>query len=224
VVGAPSARDQFWQGRLTESVDALRTLLLRAAGDGPKVIMVTSALGGEGKTSLAGQLAVSLARGWRKTLLIDGDVRQPAAHQLFNLQAEPGLCEVLRGEMEPNDVIQTTSVSRLWLMSAGHWDAHAVQALAQEGSHSLFTQLKEQYEYIIVDSSPVLPVADALVMGQHMDAVLLAVRCGASRLPAVYAANHRLHLLGVPVLGAVAIAGTGEIHGLEISYPRSSVR
>lgn len=221
---ATSQRDQFWQGRLTEAVDALRTLLLRSANDSCKVVMVTSALGGEGKTSLAAQLAVSMARAWRKTLLIDGDVRQPAAHQVFNLPLEPGLCEVLRGEMEAGDAIQTTSVGRLWLMAAGHWDAHAIQALAQEGSRSFFDQLRDQYDIIIVDSSPVLPVADALVLGQHVDSVLLAVRCGNSRLPAVYAANHRLQMMGIPVLGAVAIAGTGEINGLEISYPRSARR
>jgi capsular exopolysaccharide synthesis family protein len=221
VTGSASPADVAWQGRLTEAVDALRTLLLKAAGEGPHVVMVTSALGGEGKTSLAGQLAVSLARAWRKTLLIDGDVRKPAAHQLFNLPVEPGLCEVLRGEMEPADVVKATSISRLWLMPSGHWDSHAVQALAQEGSSALFDQLKEQYDFILVDSSPVLPVADALVLGQHVEAVVLAVRCGASRLPAVYAAHHRLGTLGIPVLGAVVIGADKGLGSLEFSYPRT---
>jgi Mrp family chromosome partitioning ATPase len=109
-------------------------------------------------------------------------------------------------------------------MPAGRWDAHAIQALAQEGTSNLFHQLKEQYDFILLDSSPVLPLADALVLGQHVDAVLLTVRCRFSRLPAVYAANYRLSQMGIPVLGTVALAGSSELHGLEVSCPRALSR
>lgn len=95
--GPLRGRDLHRQGRLAEAVDALRTLLLRGAGEGPQVFMVTSAVGGEGKTTLAAQLASSLARAWRKTVLIDGDLRKPAAHRRFDVPLEPGLSEVLRG-------------------------------------------------------------------------------------------------------------------------------
>src|SRR5262249_22586444 len=94
------------------------------------VVLVTSALGGEGKTSLASHLATSLARAWRKTLLIDADLRNPGAHRQFDLPSEAGFCDVLRGGVEFDDVIRATPVSRLWLMSAAQWDAHASQALA----------------------------------------------------------------------------------------------
>src|SRR5581483_5784924 len=114
-------------------VDALRTLLLRGAGEGPQVFMVTSAVGGEGKTTLAAQLASSLARAWRKTVLIDGDLSKPAAHRRFDVPLEPGLSEVLRGETEAGDDPPPTAETRLWVMSAGHWHSHAVQALAQDG-------------------------------------------------------------------------------------------
>jgi hypothetical protein len=84
-------------GGMTEAIDAIRTVLLHGPrGQGPRVVMVTSALGGEGKTTLASQLAASLARAWRKTLLIDCDLRNPAAHQLFDVPGEPGFCEGLR--------------------------------------------------------------------------------------------------------------------------------
>jgi capsular exopolysaccharide synthesis family protein len=219
-LGTGAVRDSYWQGRLTESVDALRTFLLRALGEGPHVIMVTSAMQGEGKTSLASQLAASLARAWRKTLLIDGDLRKPAAHKLFELPVEPGLSEVLRGELDLGDVIRPTTVGRLWLMPAGQWDAHALQALAQEGAGNFFEQLREEYEFIIVDSCPVLPVTDTLLLGQHVDTVLFSVLRGTSRLPTLYAAWQRLAALEISVLGAVVAGGQSALGGLDIQYPR----
>src|SRR5207247_1833903 len=140
-----------------------------------------------GKTSLASQLAASLARAWRKTLLVDGDLRNPAAHRLFDLPLEPGLSEVLRGEVNVTDAVKPTSLSRLWLMSAGHWDAHAVQALAQDGVGTMFEQLKEQYDFIVVDSCPVLPVADSLLLAQHVDGVIFSILRDVSRMPSVHA-------------------------------------
>jgi polysaccharide biosynthesis transport protein len=218
-----NATRDTWQNRLTESVDALRTFLLRALGDGPHVILVTSALPGEGKTSLASQLAASLARAWRKTLLVDGDLRKPAAHRLFDVPVEPGLCEVLRGDLELSDVIRPTAVGRLWVMPAGQWDAHALQALAQEEAlDHLFNYLKEDYEFVIVDSCPVLPVPDTLMLGQHADTVLLSVMRGSSRLPAVYSARQRLGSLDIPVLGAVVVGTNSPAGGLHIQYPRPS--
>jgi capsular exopolysaccharide synthesis family protein len=203
------AKALYWQGLLTEAVDALRTQLLHLARtDGLRVVMVSSAAGGEGKTTLASQLAASLARAWKNTLLIDGDLRNPAAHTLFDLPPEPGLSEALRGEVDLADVVKPTPQSRLWLVPAGHWDSHAVQALAQEGVRGLFDDLAKQFDFIIVDSCPVLPVADALALAQHVDAVLYAVLRDVSRGPAVLAAHERLAALGVRALGAVVLGAT----------------
>lgn len=218
-LSATTARDPQWEGRLTESVDALRTFLLKSLGEGPHVVLVTSAMQGEGKTSLASQLAASMARAWRKTLLIDGDLRKPAAHQLFDLPGEPGFSEVLRSEIEASDAIRPTAISRLWLMPAGQWDPHAQQALAQDGVGNLFEQLKEEYDLIIVDSCPVMPVTDTLLLGQHVDTVLLSVMRNTSRLPTVYAARQRLAALDISVLGAVFVGGTSALGGLDIQYP-----
>ncbi len=217
-------RDLTSAGRMIESVDALRTYLLHALGDGPHVILVTSASPGEGKTSLASQLAASLARAWRKTLLIDGDLRKPAAHRLFDLPGEPGFSDVLRGDIGTADVIRPTAVSRLCLMPAGQWDPHAQQALAQEAVGNIFEHLKEEFDTIIVDSCPVLPVADTLLLGQHVDTVVLSVLKGTSRLPEVYAARQRLAALDIPVIGAVFVGGHGALGGLDIQYPYPAVR
>jgi len=219
VQATTSAKEAYWQGLISESVDAIRTQLLHAGRtDDLRIVMVTSAGGGEGKTSLASQLAASMARAWRKTLLIDGDLRNPATHKLFDLPLEPGFSEALRNEASLADVVKPTLLSRLWLMPAGHWDAHAVQALAQDGMRSMFNQLRDQYDFIIVDSCPVLPVADSLLLGQHVDGVLFSILRDVSRLPSVHAAQQKLQNLGVRTLGAVVIGAANDPGSLSYNY------
>ncbi len=207
-----SKLDPYWQNQLMESVDTIRTMLLHSArSNNTRVIMVTSAVGGEGKTSLSSQLAASLARAWKKTLLIDGDLRNPAAHKVFDIPQEPGFSEVLRGELTAPEAVRSTPLSRLWVLPAGHWDSHAVQALAQDNVRTMLEELKQQYDFIILDSCPVLPVADSLLLGQNVDGVLLTVMREVSRSPAVYAAQQRLESLGIKTLGAVVIGAKNEL-------------
>jgi polysaccharide biosynthesis transport protein len=217
--GAQAKLDPYWQNQLMESVDTIRTMLLHSArSNNTRVIMVTSAVGGEGKTSLASQLAASLARAWKKTLLIDGDLRNPVAHKLFDVAQEPGFSEVLRGELTASEAVRSTPLSRLWVLSAGHWDSHAVQALAQDNVRNMLEELKQQYDFIVLDSCPVLPVADSLLLGQNVDGVLLTVMRDVSRSPAVYAAQQRLESLGIKVLGAVVIGAKNELGPLGYKY------
>jgi capsular exopolysaccharide synthesis family protein len=216
---ATAAADPHWQAQLNESIDTLRTLIMHSSrNNSTRVIMVSSAQGGEGKTSLASQLAASLARAWKKTLLIDGDLRNPANHKLFGLPLEPGLSEVLRGEVNVAEAVQATPVGRLWLLSAGHWDNHAIQALAQEQVRTMLEQIKQQYDFVIVDSSPILPVADALLLAQHVDGVLLSVMRDVSRAPAVHAAKTRLDHMGVRTIGAVLIGTKSDLATLSARY------
>jgi capsular exopolysaccharide synthesis family protein len=218
-------RDAHKYMQLAESVDAIRTLLLHVAQtDALRVIMVTSANGGEGKTSLACHLAASLARAWRRTLLIDADLRNPAAHRQFDIQPEPGLSEVLRGEAELDDAIRPTSISRLWLLPAGEWDSHAIQALAQKEVAQIFDRLKRQYDFIVMDSSPVLPVADALSLAQHADGVIVSVLVDVSRAPAVHAATQRLAALGARVLGTVVAGSRADVGVTDCQYPPATSR
>ena len=109
-------------------------------------------------------------------------------------------------------------MANLSLLPAGRCDAAAIQALAQDEVQTLFYHLKEEYEFVIIDVSPVLPVADALLIGQHTDAVVLSVLRNVSRLPAVHAAQQRLTSLGIRVLGAVVIGEGLEAYG-NVRYP-----
>jgi capsular exopolysaccharide synthesis family protein len=203
---------EAWHSAFHESVAAARTMLLHVArAESMQVVMVTSAVAGEGKTSLSSQLAASLARAGHKTLLVDGDLRKPDLHQVFGLSVVPGLSEWLRGANGASDTIQRTSVANLWLLPAGDCDGHTLQVLAQDRLKGVFDEMKEMFEFIIVDSSPVLPVADAVQIGRHVDAALFSILRNVSRLPRVYAASQRLTQLRVQVLGAVVLNAQADV-------------
>src|SRR5262249_48203894 len=167
---------------LKESVDHARTVLMhQAQASGLKVVMVTSAASGEGKTSLACHLAASLARAGCHTLLIDGDLRKPDAHNVFGCPNAPGLSEVLRGEGRPNQAVPDAPRAGLRLLPAGRCCDAALCALAQRAFGAVLAPLRLEYDFIIVDSSPVLGVPDALMLGKHSDGVLFAVMQGETR-------------------------------------------
>ncbi|MBX9680592.1 MAG: polysaccharide biosynthesis tyrosine autokinase [Gemmataceae bacterium] len=202
---------EMWEAQLTESIDTIRTQMLHASrNDATRVVLVSSAIPGEGKSSLASQLAASLARAWRKVLLIDGDLRNPSAHRLFEMPREPGLSEVLRGEATAADAIRSTALSRLWMMPAGHGDAHAVQALAQDNVRTLLEQLKQQYDFIVIDSAPILPVNDTLLLAQNVDSVVFSIMRNVSRAPQIQEARRRLENVGARTMGAVVLGVQNE--------------
>lgn len=208
VVGALPAltgnNDAMLQTILNESIDRVRTLLLHAASkDGTKIVMVTSAVDQEGKTTVASQLAASLARCGRRTLIVDADIRSPSLHELFDMPAEPGVCEVLRAEIELDDAIRPTRMPGLWLLPSGRCDGEAVQALAKDAIGTVFEGLRPEFDFIILDSAPVLTVADSLSIGQHVDAAIVAVLKDVSQGPKVFDAVERLRGVGINVMGAV---------------------
>jgi len=189
---------------LLESIDGIRTVLLRDASvQETRIIMVTSAVSGEGKTTLASHLAGSLARSGRRTLLIDCDLRHPAVHQLFELPLSPGFSEAVLGEMHIVEVIRATTIKGLSAITAGQWDREVMQIMTREEVVGIFEKLKAEYEFIVMDSHPILAATDGLVIGQYADAVLLSLLRDVSQTPRVYAACQRLATLGIRVLGAV---------------------
>ena len=189
---------------LSESVDNIRTRLLHASGiESPRVIMVTSAEPREGKTTVASQLATSLARSGRRTLLIDGDVRNPTVHRVFDLAIDPGLCEILRGDVERAVALQPSQTAQLWVLSAGRCCLQSVQALSQTALHDLLAALRSEFEFVVIDAAPVLKLADPLLFGQHVDAALLSVLRDVSKTPQIYEAVERLKSVGITVLGTV---------------------
>jgi capsular exopolysaccharide synthesis family protein len=214
VAASRGPRQFYWQNLLVESVNTIRTMLLHTATVDPlRMVMVTSALGGEGKTSLSSQLAISLARAGRKTLLVDGDLRRASVHRVFGVPLSPGFSEVLCAEVDLPDAIQAGPVSDLWILAAGRSTNEALEAMAQPVVPALFQRLREQFDFILIDSCPVLPVADSLLLGQHVDGVIFALLREVSRLPQVYAGYQRLASLGIRMLGIVVNGAGGDVYG-----------
>ncbi|HKB06397.1 MAG TPA: AAA family ATPase [Gemmataceae bacterium] len=200
--GSPPGPDE---AALCDAADACRTLLLNAlAGDtGPKVVMVTSAVAGEGKTSLAAQLALSLGRAGYPTLLIDGDVRQPGAHSLFGRSQSPGLTDVLRKTHPFEQVVRKTPLANVGLIPAGQCHPHEAVALLQLRLGSLLRKCKPHFRVILIDTPPLLDLPDAMVIGRHADGTILSLMNEVSTMPAAQAACARLRTLNIPLLGAV---------------------
>ena len=148
-----------------------------------RAVLVTSAVGGEGKTSLSSHLATSLARSGQRTLLIDGDLRRPMVHRLYDQLQVPGLCELVRGEVNDLAVIRATAIDNLWIIPAGRHDDQALAVLSQSRTRAVFDRLRDRFDFVIVDSAPVLPVADTLLFCQHVDAVLFSVLRDVSQAP-----------------------------------------
>jgi MinD-like ATPase involved in chromosome partitioning or flagellar assembly len=110
---------------------------------------------------------------------------------------------VLLSEAYVAEATRSTSVDGLWVMPAGQWDRDVMHALARDGMEEIVRKLKAKYDFIVIDSHPVLPANDALLVGQHADAVLLSLLRDVSQAPRVYAACQRLNTLGIRILGAV---------------------
>lgn len=189
---------------LAESIDTVRTMILQGKNRNLlHVILVTSAGESEGKTTVATHLAASLARAGRSTLLIDGDLRQPSIHLLFGIPQQSGFCEILRGETEIDDAVHPAQFEGLHLLQAGQCDHVALSMLVKKQGADLFNTLRDKFDYIVIDSGPVLGYADALQLGHYADAAVLSVLRDISRLPMVYEAREQLEAVGVPILGAV---------------------
>jgi capsular exopolysaccharide synthesis family protein len=190
--------------QLTESIDGVRTILMHdSTSKRRQVVLVTSGATMEGRTTVASQLAASLARAGRRTLLIDGDLRRPALHALFDVPLEDGLCEVLRAEVDVDDVIRPTHAEGLWLLTAGYCDIDAIHALATEQMQPVFDKLRNEYDFVIIDGAPVLGMSDALIFGQYSDGAILSVRRDHSQMPKINQAAELLRGVGIRIIGAV---------------------
>jgi Mrp family chromosome partitioning ATPase len=139
---------------------------------------------------------------------------------VFGSPVEPGFCEALGGQADARSCLRTTPIPNLFLMPAGRWTEQVGVILGRGGAGELFKQFHEEFDLILIDSSPVLPVATALQIGQQVDGALLSVLGQVSRLTTLYAAAHRLEELNIRTLGVV-INGTQEgLYGADYRYPR----
>jgi capsular exopolysaccharide synthesis family protein len=190
-----------------ESIDSLRTALtLSSSSDlrDMRILAITSASNSEGKTSVATQLALSLARATGKTvLLIDGDMRSPDVHKVFGVPLEPGLAEVLGDKCPLAKAIVAARNEHVHLLPAGRLKVSPHRLLGNGSWKSLLTQIPSGYGYVIIDTPPVLAASESLVLAQAADATLLCVMRDVSRADQVRLAAARLERSGGHPVGTV---------------------
>lgn len=201
--------DQASSG-LSECFRAATASILSAGhnGDAPRVLVVTSARSGEGKTTVASNLAIALTEIGVKVLLIDGDLRHPRLHQIFHQPNTWGLSDLLREKNAVEDVpletlVKRTSVPRLYLLPGGT-SADNVFALLLSGRMArLVPRFRQAFDYVLIDAPPCLEFADARILGRIAQKVILVVRAGYTGRQTAQAAVQRLSLDRIPIMGVI---------------------
>lgn len=208
-----------WHRAVVESMDVVRTYLLRHIDPSrPASILLTSAYANEGKTTVSCQLAASLARIGRRVALVDCDFRRPSAHELVDGRPGPGLSELLRGEVELDDICQPTQAEGLTFIAAGQVDQSTLQVLSSDGGRSIINRLKEEFDFVIIDTSPLLFVAEPSMLAQNADIVLMSTRKDHSRVPYVRQCRDSLRSLNVPLLGAIMVGSDSDLQRQTYGY------
>ena len=178
-----SRRQRQTQICLDHSIDGIAAkLCLRRDSRNARVVLVSSATHGEGKSTLSIQLAKRLARTGARTLLVDFDLRKPTLHRVFDLPRGPGLSDFLRGDGEFAALVNSTEIENLSILTAGSPFANSLGTLANGVTRSLFEKVREDYAFVVVDGSPILPVVDSLLASQHVDSVVLSIRRDVSQI------------------------------------------
>jgi capsular exopolysaccharide synthesis family protein len=192
------------RSRLTETYRSIRTgiELLRRSWPG-KVFMVTSVQPGDGKSTTASNLAICLAQSGRRVLLIDSDLRRPSLHTVYGLSRSPGLTQVLRSQVPLTQAVQQSQVENLDFLSAGPEVSNPAELLATERLGTLLAEVREAYDIVIIDSSPLLVVTDPSIVAATVDGILFVVRASVTRRLDAERAQDLLKALGTPVLGLV---------------------
>jgi succinoglycan biosynthesis transport protein ExoP len=193
------------QSQMAEAYRALRTsLLLSNLGAPPKVIMVTSALPQEGKSTTSTNTAIVLAQKGVRVLLIDADLRRPSIHKILGMGPRSGLSNVLTGGTTLEQAITPTSIlPNLFILPAGTPPLNPAELLASSNMRDLLNQLRQQYDHIVVDTPPSLSVTDAVVLSPAADAVVLVIRSGQTTRQSLRRAREILGQVSAKVVGVL---------------------
>ncbi|MBS1850866.1 MAG: polysaccharide biosynthesis tyrosine autokinase [Acidobacteria bacterium] len=193
------------QSQMAESYRALRTsLLLTSLGAPPKVILVTSALPQEGKTTTSINCAIVLAQKGTRVLLIDADLRRPSIHKTLGMGPRTGLSNVLTGTATLQQaIIRSTILPSLSILPAGTPPPNPAELLASANMKNVLAELSPQYDHIVVDTPPTLSVTDAVVMSTSADAVVLVIRSGQTTKQALRRSRDILMQVNAKVAGVL---------------------
>ena len=189
-----------------EAYRAVRTnIAFSGSPDSSRRLVVTSATPGEGKTSVSANVAVALVRAGQTVVLVDADLRRPRVATAFKLKDQgPGLAGYLTGELDVDDVLRTADDGQLSVLPAGGTLDNPSELLGSERMQHLLGELEKRFDVVLIDTPPVLPVTDALVLSTSASGVIVVVRLGETSRERLGRALASLRKLDVPLLGLVA--------------------
>lgn len=193
-----------------EAYRGVRTqLYFSTQGTGHQVIQVTSPNPGDGKSTLAANLAVSIAQSGKRVVLIDCDFRKPRVHKIFHLEKpDVGLASVISGDCDLGEAIRTSEVPNMDLLPCGPRPQNPAELLTSPEFQGVLDQLRAKYDFVIIDTPPVLAVSDPAVVAPRVDGVLLVFRMTKKARPTAERAREQLAALGANVIGVI-VNGTG---------------
>lgn len=220
---SPSKRQKIWQQKFSEAIDSVSAILMKSSQkSGTHSLLVSSAMAGEGKTTLATHLAMSLAASGQRTIIVDFDLRRPTLNEVFGVAVSPGVSEVLCTGLKWEDAVHREVVPNLTLLTAGNWTGNSLGSLSASQLKTLMNDFRQKYDFAIIDGSPLLPVVDGRLVGQHVDGVILSLLRDVSQSPRVLSAASVLESYEIPLLGAVLTGTSGEAYYREKRTPVSA--
>ncbi|MGF9965410.1 CpsD/CapB family tyrosine-protein kinase [Bacillus rhizoplanae] len=164
--------------KVAEEYRTIRTnLQFSSVTSKDKTIVITSPRFGEGKSTITANLAVSIAQQGKKVLVIDADLRKPTIHELFQLENTIGLTDVLSGKKVMEGAVKKTGIGRLHVLTSGPVPFNPAELLNSVVMETLIQKALEQYDIILIDSPPILEVADTSILADRCDGVLLVIDC-----------------------------------------------
>ena len=188
----------------SEAFRAIRTnVLFSSAQEGSRSVLVTSTGPGEGKSMVAANLALSLAQAGQRVLLIDGDLRKPKIHEIFAVPQEPGLSNLLVGKAKASESVRKTGVPGLWVMGAGRIPPNPAELVGSQRFREFLVSVKEHFEWVIIDSPPVMAVTDAALVAHQTSGVLFVIGAEMTSRHAAKRALEQLEQAQARFVGAV---------------------
>lgn len=189
---------------ITEAFRSLRTSIhFSGVSKKRQVLMITSCLPYEGKTTIMGNLAVIMSQTGGKALLLDCDLRRPSLHKLFGYNKAPGLTEILAGENNIGNNVHNTGILGLDFISAGTTPPNPAELLGSEKMKTLIQEFRSRYDTVLLDAPPVLAVTDALLLSTITDMVFMIIELGRVPIKAAIHGKELLQNVGAPLAGFV---------------------
>ena len=202
-----------------EAYRVIRTSVQFAqAGKELKTIAITSCTPNEGKSMTVANLAIVLTQAGKSVLIMDCDMRNPTVHKNFNLSNKVGLSSCISMGTAVDDAVQATAIEGLDALTAGVIPPNPSELLGSERMQNILQRAKGEYDYVLIDTPPVLPVADSLVLCRMVDGLIMVIDSGEVKVEMAREVKHQLVHAGANILGVVLNKVRSEHHGYGYGY------